>query len=75
MVIKEFGSEVKRAISTAIIAAFGLLTALAWKDVISEFVNGLVSKSPLSGLLINAIIITIISVIAIILITKLLSSK
>ena len=59
-------------VGTAIIAAFGLLTALAWKDVISEFVNKIVGSSPVQGLLINAIIITIISVIAIMIITKFL---
>lgn len=69
---KKFNSEVKKSVSTAIIAAFGLLTALAWKDVISEFVNKIVGSSPVQGLLINAIIITIISVVAIMLITKFL---
>lgn len=69
---KHFSSDVRKSISTAIIAAFGLLTALAWKDVISEFVNKIVGSSPVQGLLINAIIITIISVIAIMIITKFL---
>lgn len=72
---KHFSGEVRKSISTAIIAAFGLLTALAWKDVISEFVNTLMGSSPVQGLLINAIIITIISVVAIMLITKFLAEK
>ena len=72
---KKFNSEIKKSVSTAIVAAFSLLTALAWKDVISEWISGLVGKSPIQGLLINAFIITIISVVAIALITKFVASK
>lgn len=72
---KKFNSKVRESISTAIIAAFGLLTALAWKDVISEFVNKILGASPIQGLLVNAIVITIISVIAIMLITKFIAEK
>lgn len=72
---KKFNSKVRESISTAIIAAFGLLTALAWKDVISQFVNQILGASPVQGLLINAIVVTIISVIAIMLITKFIAEK
>jgi len=67
---KKFKNELRKSIATAMVAAFGLVAALAWRDVISEWVNDLIVFSPVQGLLINALIITAISVIAIILITK-----
>ena len=33
------GQEFKKQTSTAIMAAFGLIIALSWKDVITDFVN------------------------------------
>lgn len=62
-------SEFKKQTSTAIMAAFGLIIALSWKDVITEavgklsFVNGY-------GLLASAVILTIISVAGILVISK-----
>lgn len=64
-----FGKEVKKSIVTAIVAAFGLLTALAWKDVISEFVSNITGASPVQSLLVNALVVTVISVAAIMLVT------
>ena len=61
--------EFKKQVSGAIIAAFGLIIALSWKDVITEFVNQFaVVKS--YGLLVSALALTIISVIGILLISK-----
>lgn len=72
---EKFKGEMKKAIVTAITAAFGFLIALAWKDVITEYV-GLISRiSPLNGKLISALIITAISVLGILLISKLSSSS
>ena len=68
-------SEVKKYISSALIAAFGLITALAWKDVLDEYLTGLVSLSPIQGKMITAIIITFISLVAIITITKVSGHK
>jgi hypothetical protein len=61
--------EFKKQTSTAIMAAFGLIIALAWKDVITELVNqiGFVKSY---GLLVTAIILTAVSVIGILLISK-----
>jgi len=69
---KKFKLETKKSISTAIIAAFGFLIALTWKEVITEFVDKISSASPVQGKLISALIITIISVFGILIVTKLL---
>ena len=62
-------SEFKKQTSTAIMAAFGLIIALSWKDVITdaigriEFIKGY-------GLLMSAVILTIVSVVGILLISR-----
>lgn len=72
---KEFNRELKKATNTAIMAAFGFLIALVWRDVITEFVNGLFENSPINGKLFSAIGVTLICVIGIMILTKLLSEK
>jgi len=70
--ISRFNKEFKKAISTAIIAAFGFIIALAWRDVINEYlINKVNTLSPAQGLLISAILITVVSVIGIMIISKL----
>jgi len=61
--------EFKKQTSTAIMAAFGLIIALSWKDVITDFVDkiGFVKSY---GLLATAVILTIISIVGILLISK-----
>ncbi len=66
----KFRREFKKSISTAIIAAFGFLVALVWRDVITEYVNKITELSPLKGNLISALIITLISVIGIFIVTR-----
>ena len=73
--IKKFNGELKKSLNTAIIAAFGFLMALVWRDVIIEWVNKISSTSPVKGKLISAIIVTIISVLGILVITKTLGEK
>jgi len=63
--VKELKSEFKKTTSTAIIAAFGLLVALAWKDVITGFVDKITKVSPVQSKLISALFITIIAVLGI----------
>lgn len=70
---KKFRMELKKSISTAIVAAFGFLTALAWRDAINSWVIKISEVSPIKGNLISAIIITIISVIGILIVTKIFS--
>jgi len=62
-------TEFKKQTTTAIIAAFGLIIALVWKDVITDllskidFIKGY-------GLLVTAVIITLISILGILLMSK-----
>jgi hypothetical protein len=66
-------SEFKKQTSTAIMAAFGLIIALAWKDVITALVGKLnISGNATSALslTVSALILTAISVIGILLISK-----
>ncbi len=73
--LKSFRREMKKALSTAIVAAFGFLMALVWRDVITEWVNKVAEQSPIQGKLISALIVTIISVFGILIFTKILSEK
>jgi len=72
---KKFKLELKKSISTAIVAAFGFLIALSWRDVIVEYISKIENVSPLKGGLISASIITVFSVIGILIVTKIFSSK
>jgi len=63
------GQEFKKQASTAIIAAFGLIIALSWKDVITDFVNR-VNFLNGYGLLASAIVLTLISVLGILMVSK-----
>jgi len=72
---KEFNREMKKAINTAIVAAFGFLIALVWKEVITEYVKTITIISPVQGKLAEAIIITIMAVLGIIIITKIFAEK
>jgi hypothetical protein len=68
-------NELRASTSTAIVAAFGFLIAMSWKDVITEFVDKIAAISPMQGKLINAGLVTIISVIGIVIATELLAPK
>jgi polyferredoxin len=65
----ELKNEFKKQTSTAIMAAFGLIIALSWKDVITDWVNtlGFVKSY---GLLVTALVLTLVSVLGILLISK-----
>ena len=62
-------SEFKKQTATAIMAAFGLIIAFSWKDVITDLV-GRVAFIKSHGLLVSAIILTIISILGILLVSK-----
>ena len=72
---RKFKFELKKSINTALVAAFGFLIALVWKDVVTEYVGEIQKLSPLKGQFISAIIITIISVLGILIITKIFSES
>ena len=57
---RKFRKELFGSLNTAIVAAFGFLIALTWKDVITEAVGKIEQLSPLNGKLISAGLITII---------------
>lgn len=61
----KFKKEFKKSITTAVIAAFGFLIALSWRDVISAWITKILEASPIKSSLISALIVTIISVIGI----------
>jgi len=71
----EVKRELKKSILSAIVAAFGFLIALSWRDVIIEYVDKISSLSPVQGKLISAVIITVICVLGILIMTKFLSEK
>jgi hypothetical protein len=72
---KEFNREFKREMNTAIMAAFGFLIALVWKDVITEFVDKISRQSPIQGKFFSALIVTLICVLGILILSKLLKEK
>ncbi len=69
-------SEVKKNTLTAILAAFGFVIALVWRDAIKEIVNEIVKRSGIEGTgyiyqIITAVIITMICVVGIMFLSKL----
>jgi len=69
---KKFNAEIKKALNTAVMAAFGFIIALAWRDAINEYLDAVLAASPIQGKVISAFIITIIAVIGILITTKFL---
>lgn len=65
--VQVFKQEFKQQTATAIITAFSLLIALAWKDVITNLVQKI---NFAQGLVLSAIAITIISVVGIIIVNQ-----
>ncbi len=72
---RRFKAEFKKAIGTAIVAAFGFLIALVWKDVITEWVSTISASSPVQGKLIEAVLVTLIAVIGIVIVAKVFAEK
>jgi len=68
--VKKFKSELKRALYTAFLAAFGFLIALVWRDLIQSWVNKISVASPITGQLVSALMITVICVIGILIVTR-----
>ena len=72
---RKFNRELKKALYTAFLAAFGFLIALVWRDVIQSWVERISATSPVQGLLVSALIVTIICVLGILIVTKFLKEK
>lgn len=66
----KFKQELKKSTTTAIVAAFGFLIALTWRDVITEWINKISEANPLKNSFMSAIIVTFISVTGIVIISK-----
>ena len=73
--VKKVNRELKKALYTAFLAAFGFLIALVWRDVIQSWVEKISATSPVQGQLISALIVTIICVFGILIVTKFLQTK
>jgi hypothetical protein len=71
----KLGKEFKKSINTAIVAAFSLIVALAWKDVITGYVDKIKIMTAINGQLISALFITLISVIGILIVSRLLGAE
>lgn len=72
---KRFRKEVQKNTATAILAAFGFVIALVWRDAIQESIDKLLKVLNLTGTgfiykILTAIIVTIICVIGIMEISK-----
>ena len=72
---KKFKRELKKSTNTAIVAAFAFLIALSWRDLIIEYVDKISANNLLQGKFVTAVTITLISVLGILLVTKLLSNE
>jgi ABC-type multidrug transport system fused ATPase/permease subunit len=66
---RTFKREFGKTFATGIIAAFGLIVALAWRDVINEYLLTTI-LGPVQGKIISAIIVTVIAAIVILIISK-----
>ena len=67
----EITKQIREKIGTLMTTAFGLVAALAWKDAIRTiFAKVFGSQDTIVGMLIYAIVVTIIAVIAIFIIAK-----
>ena len=65
----------KKALSTAILAAFAFLMALSWREYITDVVESILSYSPLQGKFVSALLVTAISVFGIVLVVRYLQPK
>jgi Zn-dependent protease with chaperone function len=67
----EVKGQVIQTIATLLTTAFGLIAALAWNEAIKAIITTFIPKgSDLTGLLIYAILITIIAVVVTLLIAR-----
>ncbi|HML04261.1 MAG TPA: DUF5654 family protein [Methanobacterium sp.] len=72
----EVKDQVLTTIATLITTAFGLIAALAWNEAIKAIITAFVGTgNGITGLLIYAVLITIIAVIATILIGRAIATK
>jgi len=73
--VGKFKKEFKKEINTAILAAFGFLIALVWKDVITSVVDDITKEAHVSSALVSALIVTAICVVGIMISSRLLKNR
>jgi hypothetical protein len=73
--VKTFKKEFKKEMNTAILAAFGFLIALVWKDVITAAVENISEKAPFGGAVLSAFLVTGICVLGIMIFSRILKDK
>lgn len=72
--VKDIKGQVSQTISTLMTTAFGLIAALAWNEAIKAIINQyLPSGDGMTGLLVYAILITIIAVVATLIIARVIA--
>lgn len=72
---QKFKNELKKSVLTAIVAAFGFLMALSWRELLSQLIDEINTISPIQGQIVKVFIVTFISVLGILIATKFLSVK
>ncbi len=68
----DINNEFKKAVSTGLVAGFGFVMALVWKEVITEGVDKILGLSKINSSLISAGLVTIIAVVGIMLVKRIL---
>lgn len=72
---RKFQSDVRKKIATAIIAAFGFVIALVWRDAIQAGIDNIMQKLGITGTgyiykIIGAMIVTVICVSGLVIIAR-----
>ncbi|MEX0920939.1 MAG: DUF5654 family protein [Candidatus Pacearchaeota archaeon] len=73
--IRKINLEFRKASSAAIIGAAGFVAGLAWMDVVREFFNEVLGSNSLQNSLFSAIAVTILTVIIIMIVSKIKPSE
>lgn len=69
-------SEIKKNVMTAVLAAFGFIIALVWRDAIREIVDEVIKRAGIEGTdyfftIITAVLVTTVCVVGILFFSKL----
>lgn len=67
--VKSHMSKFREIMFTGLATALGLIIALVWKDVLTEYFSNLASLSPVHGKFITALIVTVIAAIALLILS------
>ncbi len=73
--VKAFRKEFKKETNTALMAAFGFLIALVWRDVVKEAIDRFSGDGTLLSSVIGAVIVTGLCVLGIMITSRMLKEK